>query len=151
MRERCTCCGRWIWGSPPWQGGDLGEDGRINNLPHLRDKRRALRNSASPAKVVLWKTLQQRKLQGRKFRRQHSIGEYILDFYCPAERIGIEIHGAEYFHSPPSPENMLRDEFFDWAGISVLRFEEKWVWLYKDELLNLIIREFRRHPPRPPA
>lgn len=51
-----------------------------NNLPHKLNHRRALRNNLTPAEAVLWTQLKNAQLEGRKFRRQHSIGEYILDF-----------------------------------------------------------------------
>ena len=57
---------------------------QIHNLKNLKKQRKDLRNNPTPAEAVLWKALQKRQLAGRKFRRQHSVGHYILDFYCSA-------------------------------------------------------------------
>ena len=57
----------------------------IHNIKPLEQNRKALRNNMTPAEVVLWKAIQKGKLEGRKFRRQHSVGKYVLDFYCPVE------------------------------------------------------------------
>src|SRR5207237_5673958 len=56
-----------------------------------------LRRNATAAEAVLWTYLQKRKLLGRKFRRQSSVGPYIVDFYCAACRLVIELDGAPHF------------------------------------------------------
>ncbi|HPX59600.1 MAG TPA: DUF559 domain-containing protein, partial [Bacteroidales bacterium] len=55
---------------------------RLNNLPHLKTFRRELRKQLTPAEAKLWTLLKGKQMEGRKFRRQHSIANYILDFYC---------------------------------------------------------------------
>ena len=69
-------------------------DPRLHNQKHLKLRRRRLRNAATPAERALWLMLKGRQLGGRKFRRQHSIGPYIVDFYCPGERLIVELDGA---------------------------------------------------------
>ena len=69
----------------------------IHNLKALENNRKQLRNNLTPAEAALWKMLQNSQLEGRKFRRQHSVGNYILDFYCPSERLCIELDGAYHF------------------------------------------------------
>ena len=61
---------------------------QLHNKPILKERRKSLRNNATKAEKLLWKILKSSMLDGRKFRRQHSIGNYIVDFYCPAEKIG---------------------------------------------------------------
>ena len=68
---------------------------RLHNLPAKKQQRRELRSHLTPEEAFLWSHLQQRKLSGRKFRRQHSIGPYILDFYCPAEKLAVELEIVE--------------------------------------------------------
>jgi len=60
----------------------------------LNDIFQRLRGNMTPAEARLWNALKKRKLGGRKFRRQHSIGPYIVDFYCPREKLPIELDGA---------------------------------------------------------
>jgi very-short-patch-repair endonuclease len=62
---------------------------RRHNLKWLEVRRRKLRNELTPAEARLWKYLRRSQLSGKKFRRQHSIGYYILDFYCPGARVAI--------------------------------------------------------------
>jgi len=69
---------------------------KINNLPNLKQSRKDFRNNLTPAEIKLWKCLQNKQLDGKKFRRQHSIGSYIIDFDCPSEKIAIELDGQ--FH-----------------------------------------------------
>ncbi|MCH2232189.1 MAG: DUF559 domain-containing protein [Crocinitomicaceae bacterium] len=54
-----------------------------NNKPELKEKRKELRNNATSAERLLWQALKGKQLQGRKFRRQFSVHNYIMDFYCP--------------------------------------------------------------------
>lgn len=74
--------------------------------PELRRLRQELRNQATPAERKLWFFLRGRNLLGFKFRRQHSIGRYILDFYCLALRLEIELDGGHHY----APEQMMKDE-----------------------------------------
>lgn len=66
---------------------------KVNNLSYLKEKRKSLRNNPTLAEIKLWSCLKGKNLEDRKFRRQHSIGNYILDFYCPSENITIELDG----------------------------------------------------------
>jgi hypothetical protein len=78
--------------TPPSKGGEpFGT--RINNLPHLKTFRQKLRNNLTPAEAKLWAYIKNSQVEGRKFRRQHSVDNYILDFYCPSERLAIELDG----------------------------------------------------------
>ena len=63
----------------------------IHNRSALKENRRTLRNNMTPAESALWKVLQKSQLDGRKFRRQHSVDGHILDFYCPSEKLAIEL------------------------------------------------------------
>ena len=60
---------------------------QLYNLPYLKEKRKYLRENMTEAELVLWSVLKGKKLEGRKFRRQHSIGHYIADFYCSSEKL----------------------------------------------------------------
>ena len=118
------------------------EGPRLNNLPALRTFRTALRHHLTPAEARLWTHLQRCQLAGRKFRRQHSVGGYILDFYCPAERLAIELDGAVHDSEMAQQYDEERDLFLRHCGIRVLRFENKWVFLQPDEVLAEIARHF---------
>src|SRR6266480_2794432 len=67
------------------------------NIPPLKARRRELRNNPTPGEAILWKHLQRRQMLGKKFRRQYSIGRYIVDFFCVECDIGVELDGAPHF------------------------------------------------------
>jgi very-short-patch-repair endonuclease len=68
----------------------------IHNQKNLEPFRKDLRKNSTSAEATLWKYLKGRQL-GKKIRRQHSVGGYILDFYCATERVAIELDGKKHF------------------------------------------------------
>lgn len=58
------------------------ENNKIHTLKHLKEYRSELRNNLTPAEAFLWKHLKSRQFENRRFTRQHSIGNFIVDFYC---------------------------------------------------------------------
>jgi very-short-patch-repair endonuclease len=68
----------------------------IHNLAFLTDRRRNLRRNSTRAEALLWACLRKSQVDGKKFRRQHSIGPYIADFYCPEFRVIVELDGAAH-------------------------------------------------------
>ena len=108
----------------------------MNNLPHLKTFRKELRNNLTPAEAKLWTMLKGRQLEGRRFRRQFSVANYILDFYCPEERLAIELDGNGHFFASQAEYDAERDLFLLHHGIKVLRFENKWVWDQLDSLID---------------
>jgi very-short-patch-repair endonuclease len=101
---------------------------RINNLPHLKPFKKNLRNNLTPAEATFWKAVQNKNLDGRKFRRQHSVGKYILDFYCPSEKLAVELDGAVHFNDAARQYDCERKLFLQSCGIRVLRFENRLVF-----------------------
>jgi len=81
---------------------------------------RALRQHLTPAEHLLWEELRKRRLAGLRFRSQHPIGSYVLDFYCPAFKLAIEIDGL--IHETRSKQDHYRTEVLNLMGITVLRF-----------------------------
>ena len=114
----------------------------IFNLPHLKTFRTELRKKLTPAEATLWKMLQGKQLGGRKFRRQYSVENYILDFYCPSEKIAVELDGEGHFDLSQEEYDYERDLFLKHCGIKVLRFENKWVWKHPEGLLQEIKNNF---------
>ena len=111
---------------------------RIHNRKSMRDLRRRLRRSLTPAEATLWKALQGSKLAGKKFRRQHSIGKYVVDFYCPECKLGVELDGEKHFNSMASEYDLRRTEFLGRHNIRVLRFENRAVFEHSDGVLEAI-------------
>ena len=113
---------------------------RIHNRKSMKDLRRHLRRSLTPAEATLWKALQGSKLAGKKFRRQHSIGNYVVDFYCPECKLGVELDGEKHFNSMASKYDLRRTEFLGRHNIRLLRFENRAVFEHSDGVLDAIKR-----------
>jgi very-short-patch-repair endonuclease len=96
---------------------------RPHNRAYLNERRVVLRKRLTPAEARLWKCIQNSKLDGRKFRRQHSIGNYILDFYCPSERLAVELDGEVHRNHVAEHFDDIRTNFLVDIGVKVLRFE----------------------------
>jgi very-short-patch-repair endonuclease len=72
--------------------------------------------------------LKSRKLEGRKFRRQYSIGSYIVDFCCPADKLIIELDGDPHGEYHRIQKDEIRDKYLENLGFAVLRFENRFVF-----------------------
>ena len=110
----------------------------IHNLPHLKHLRKELRNEGTSAEAVLWTYLKNKQLSGRKFRRQHSIKNFIVDFYCPKEALIIELDGQEHYTVSGQASDELRDQHLTLMGFRILRFENKAVLECIDAVLDEI-------------
>jgi very-short-patch-repair endonuclease len=85
---------------------------QVHNINTLLEIRKNLRSNGTEAEALLWRCLQKNKLKGRKFRRQHSIGNYVVDFYCAKEDLVIELDGAHHFTDEGREYDMIRDKDF---------------------------------------
>jgi very-short-patch-repair endonuclease len=82
---------------------------------------RHLRRSMSLPEVALWRLLRRRQLEGFRFRRQHPVGPYILDFYCPMAKLAIEVDGIGHWVGGRAHRDATRDVWLNEKGIRVLR------------------------------
>jgi len=112
-----------------------------HNKKTLKEIRKYLRNHGTPAEAYLWKYLQHSKLDGRKFRRQHSVGNYVVDFFCFQEMLAVELDGE--LHNQSIEEDVLRDNILKAEGIIVLRFENRFVFEHTDFVLEEIKNNFK--------
>ncbi len=115
----------------------------IHNRNHLKKLRRELRANLTLSEARLWKALQKSRLEGRKFRRQHSIGEFIVDFYCPKERLVIEIDGDHHFTASGEIADTERDQYLKNLNIRVLRFSNEIVYRQFDVVTEIIRENFK--------
>ncbi|UII24020.1 endonuclease domain-containing protein [Fulvivirga ligni] len=117
---------------------------QLYNKPELKEFRKNLRTNGTAAEATLWKVLKNKQLEGRKFRRQYSVGNYILDFYCTSERLCIELDGADHFTVSGYEYDKERTAYLNSHNIRVIRFENKEVFDHLDALLEEIKRNFNR-------
>jgi very-short-patch-repair endonuclease len=90
--------------------------------PEFLDFARKLRKDQTDAERLLWNILRSRQVLGLKFRRQHSIGPYILDFYCHDYKLCIELDGGQHYTSKGQQGDEARAVFLAKRGIHILRF-----------------------------
>lgn len=114
---------------------------RIHNYKHLEKRRKKLRNNATSAESFLWKYLQQKKLDGKKFRRQHSITNYIVDFYCPSEKLIVELDGEIHNNISQQNYDFERTQKLEALGFKVIRYENKQVF----ENLERVLEDINTH------
>ncbi|WP_343487894.1 endonuclease domain-containing protein [Allomuricauda sp. d1] len=115
-----------------------------HDKPELRENRKELRQSLTSAEAFLWKHLQNKNLEGRKFRRQHSIVNYIVDFYCASEKLIIELDGQGHLNPTAEEKDQKRDNYLEGLGFTVLRFENKMVFDNLSSVLQGITDNFRK-------
>ena len=94
----------------------------MDRKPPVHDyaKARSLRSAMSLPEVLLWSYLR-KKPQGVKFRRQHPVGSYVIDFYCPSVRIGIEVDGVAHDMGDRPATDAARDRWLAGQGIRIVR------------------------------
>jgi very-short-patch-repair endonuclease len=94
--------------------------------------------------VVLWQYLRGSKIAGMRFRRQHPIGPYILDFYCAEHRLCIEIDGRSHDNADRAAHDERRTEWLGTLGITVLRFAA--TDILNDEYLEGVLKMIASAP-----
>ena len=114
----------------------------IHHKDYLKKYRKDLRNILTPAEATLWKALQNSNLEGRKFRRQHSMSNYIVDFYCPSEKIVIELDGSVHDDYSAQMYDLERTAFLNELNMKVIRFGNNEVFSNLENVLEEIKRNF---------
>jgi very-short-patch-repair endonuclease len=102
---------------------------------------RNFRRRATKAEKLLWSRLRNRKAAGLKFRRQHPIGDRIVDFICAEAHLAIELDGSGHSRHLGQTSDLDREIDFYEAGIRVLRFRNSSVLENLDGVVNRIIYE----------
>lgn len=86
----------------------------------LARRARELRVAQTPAEERLWQAIRRGKVGGRRFRRQKVLGPFIVDFFCPSERLIIEVDGA--IHDGQRAKDEERQHILETMGFRVIRF-----------------------------
>ena len=101
----------------------------------IEEAARLLRQQLTPAEEILWQALRGRKLNQLKFRCQHPVGRFIVDFYCPSAKLVIEVDGD--IHNQQQSYDQARTEQMQAFGYRVLRFTNEEVI---NDLSNVLIQ-----------
>ena len=99
-----------------------GSKRRFSRTGEMTERARRLRASMTDAEAKLWRALRRDQLDGLNFRRQHPVGSYTLDFYCPPLRLAIEVDGGQHAESTGRRHDTYRTARLAEEGILVVRF-----------------------------
>ena len=114
----------------------------------MHQRARELRNQATPAERKLWQFLSGKKLMNLKFRRQHLIGPFIVDFYSPEKKLIIEVDGGT--HIDNHTYDMDREKYLKSKGYKILRFLNTEVISGTADVLDKISMACELNPPPMP-
>ncbi|NLT50113.1 MAG: DUF559 domain-containing protein [Ignavibacteria bacterium] len=95
------------------------------NKTELKNRRRQLRSEQTFCEKIVWNYLKGRKLSGKKFRRQYSIDNYIVDFYCPELKIAVEIDGDVHNLPEQKEYDIERQKYLENYGVAFVRLKNE--------------------------
>jgi len=111
---------------------------------HLKPLARKLRSNQTDAEAALWKRLRRKQVGGAQFYRQKPIGPFIVDFYCPAARLIVEVDGGQHFTEDGLAGDGERDGFLASMELLVLRYSNREVLEQINAVVENIAREVAR-------
>lgn len=130
------------------RGGGLGWGWTKELSRDIVNIAKTLRKRATDAEKLIWRHLRAARLEGLKFRRQHPIGDYVVDFVCLEKQIVIEVDGGQ--HATEREKDKARDKWLKGEGFKVLRFWNNEVLKNIEGVLETIRRICLSHPPLTP-
>jgi prepilin-type N-terminal cleavage/methylation domain-containing protein len=116
---------------------------KIFNRISEKIKRKTLRNNMPQAEVILWSKLKSKGLIGYKFRRQYSVGKFVIDFYCPKLKLAIEIDGDSHFAEGADIYDSEWQKMIESFGITFLRFTNREIYENIENVLENIAKHMK--------
>jgi very-short-patch-repair endonuclease len=113
---------------------------RVFNLKNHQYLRVKLRSNMPEPERRLWRHIRGRQL-GVKFRRQHGIGIFIVDFYCSEKHLVIELDGASHFTEDAQLHDRERSEYLQDVGLEVVRFTNEQIMNELDSVLQVLFHK----------
>lgn len=101
-------------------------------------KAQSLRTNMTKAEIVLWEVLKSNQFEAYKFRRQHPIHNFIVDFYCHQLKLIIEIDGEYHLNKDQHDKDIKRTEILEFQGLKVIRFTNEEVLNNLNKVLEII-------------
>lgn len=121
----------------------MPEERRLHIHPGILTRARELRHPQTPAESAVWREIRNGQLQGYKFRRQHPIGMFIVDFYCASCRLIVEIDGDS--HSDQVEYDAERTQWLAERGCRVIRFANRDILHNLSGVLEAILAECEKN------
>ena len=119
-----------------------------NKQEHKTEFAKRLRRNMTDAERRLWSKLRSKQFLGMKFRRQHPIGPFIVDFVCLENNLVIELDGGQ--HALDDDKDSARDEWLINEGFTVLRYWNNEALMETSSVLEDIKHKIMAHPPPTP-
>ena len=116
---------------------------------HMIELARNLRQNQTNAETLIWQLVRNRQIANAKFRRQQPIEGYIADFYCHEHKLIIELDGSQHFTEDGIKQDALRTQRLNQLGITVLRFDNRQVFLETEVVLEVIYNAVKDPHPSP--
>ena len=113
---------------------------RIYNRAEAKNLRQNLRNDMTKPEMQLWAKLRRKQVSNARFRRQYSVGPYVLDFYCPELRLAVEIDGDTHLGDEARAHDRQRQDYAEALGVCFLRFTNLEVASEMESVLETIAR-----------
>ena len=110
---------------------------------------RQLRQQETWAEKLIWRWLRARRFSGYKFRRQHPLGDYYLDFFCEEAELNIELDGSQHGFPDQRQHDLEREKFLQSRGIKTLRFWNSQLRRNARGIRDLIFNELQTRAPHP--
>nr|WP_262494681.1 dihydropteroate synthase [Flavobacterium davisii] len=141
--------------SPPTPEGGVDKQSWKTASPtlyaKLKESAKAMRNNPTEAEKMLWNVLSAKGIDEYKFRRQHIIGEYIVDFVCLEKRLVIEVDGSIHNQPEQIEHDKFRTEWLEKNGFKVIRFENNQVLNHLFDTIEIIRNELNVQLVAPPS
>ena len=122
--------------------------------PILKPFARNLRSNMTDAEQLLWSKLRRKQILGVQFYRQKPLANYIVDFYCAAANLVIELDGSQHFEPDHQASDAERDRILESLGLRVLRFDNRQVMQELDAVMRVVFEAVENGvlliPPSPP-
>jgi very-short-patch-repair endonuclease len=123
----------------PGDAAKIQDMTEIFNKTSEKIKRQILRHNSPGVERLLWSKLRDRQLSGYRFRRQYGIDRYVVDFYCPALKLAVEIDGDSHFRDNAPEYDKQRQQYIEALGIRFLRFTNEDVRMRFDQVIDGIL------------
>ena len=116
---------------------------------NLRQFARNLRSNMTDAELLLWSKIRRKQICGCQFYRQKNIANYIVDFYCPKEKLIIEIDGGQHYTDEGIKKDQVRNQHLEKLGFTVLHFSDVEVLKNIDGVVEQIYQHLIKSPLAP--
>lgn len=113
--------------------------------------RRKLRREMTPAEKLFWAKVVANQFYNLKFRRQHAVGNYIVDFYCPEKKLIVEIDGDTHAETLAMANDVSRENYLRSFGYSVVRYNNRDVINNIDGVLEDLFQRIKLTPSNSPS